>query len=189
MGSACEPLLKHLPQTREPIIKRADVDLFKHPVVTAWHEYFLREWHSEKPIALLLPCTSVKPYSRSATHRLAYALLRKYGLETKVQVYSVSEPMLLVPRELEECYPFNSYDYPPALMTESEKEEFAELLSVVLQKVAKLHIRVVAVLPKHHFRILTRASQLAGLHVELHPYGRLAFKTISEVFNSISMRE
>ncbi|MBW9140853.1 MAG: DUF5591 domain-containing protein [Candidatus Aramenus sp.] len=181
MSSACERLYSYLPPTREPVVKVDGVDLFRHPVVKAWHDYFLKEWRSDKDVALLLPCTSVKPYSRSATHRLAYALLKKYGLEGRVQVYSVSEPMLLVPKELEECYPFNSYDYPPARMTEAEKEEFSELLVPFLRKVSSQHRSLVAVLPRHHYKVVEKASGLAHVSVELHSYGRLAFKTISGV--------
>jgi predicted RNA-binding protein len=169
------------------VIKVNGVDLFKHPVVKAWHEYFLTTWKSDKAVAMFLPCTSVKPYSRSATHRLAYALLKKYGLEEKVQVYSVSEPMLLVPKELEECYPFNSYDYPPAKMSEAEKEEFSELLVPFLRKVSSQHERLIAVLPRHHYKVVEKASGLAHVSVELHSYGRLAFKTISGVIAYIKV--
>ncbi|TRM80523.1 hypothetical protein DJ524_07315 [Sulfolobus sp. D5] len=167
------------------IKKEKDNDLFNHPVVKKWHEYFMEFWNSDKKIAIILPCTSIKPYSRSATHRLAYALLRKYDLEDVVQVYSVSEPMLLVPRELEECYPFNSYDYPPSLMSKEEKEEFVRLLVNPLMKISRLHEKIVGILPKHHYNVVKRASELSGVKIELYPYGRLVFRTISEVFNSL----
>ncbi|BFH72337.1 DUF5591 domain-containing protein [Sulfurisphaera javensis] len=170
----------------EPIVKKDGEDPFKHPVVRKWHEILLNEWKSEKEYAILLPCTSVKPYYLSATHKLAYSIMK--GFEDKIQFYSVSEPMLLVPREYEDCYPFNSYDYPPSKMTMEEKEEFVELLSKALLKVSKMHSHIVAILPKHHYQIVKRASELVNVNVELHPYGRLAFKTIGEVLNNVMMR-
>ena len=175
---SCEHLEKYL-GSGEKIIKKPGFDPFQHPVVKKWHEYFLNNWHSNREIALLLPCTSVKPYNKSATHKLAYSLLRKYKLEDKVQVYSVSEPMLLVPRELENCYPFNSYDYPPSLMTEEEKQEFIRLLSIALSHIHNIHKRIIAVLPKHHYKIVYEASK--NIQIELYPYGKLAFKTIANV--------
>ncbi|MEM3845227.1 MAG: DUF5591 domain-containing protein [Candidatus Parvarchaeota archaeon] len=185
-AESCEHLEKYI-GSGEKIIKKPGFDPFQHPVVKKWHEYFLNNWHSEKEIALLLPCTSVKPYNRSATHKLAYSLLRKYKLEDKVQVYSVSEPMLLVPRELENCYPFNSYDYPPSLMTEEEKQEFIRLLSIALSHVHKIHKRIIAVLPKHHYKIVYEASK--NVPIELYPYGKLAFKTIANVISGLRDRK
>lgn len=170
----------------ERVVKRDGEDPFKHPVVKQWHEILLNEWKSNKQYAVLLPCTSVKPYHLSPTHKIAYSIMR--GYEELVQFYSVSEPMLLVPKEYEDCYPFNSYDYPPSLMTKEEKEEFVELLSKALLRISTMHRAIVGVLPKHHYEITKRASVLANVKIELYPYGRLAFKTISEVLNSLKER-
>lgn len=170
------------PLKGERIVKTDGLDPFKHPVVQTWHKYFLDNWRSSKEVAFLLPCTSIKPYYKSATHRLAYSIARDVN---SIQFYSVSEPMLLVPREYEDCYPFNSYDYPPSKMTEEEKEEFVILLSKALAHISKMHTRIVGVLPAHHYRIVKKASELAMVDIELHSYGRLAFKTISEVLREV----
>ncbi|MDP7983078.1 MAG: DUF5591 domain-containing protein [Conexivisphaerales archaeon] len=151
------------------------VDPFKHPAVVAWHRYLFERWRSSARVALLLPCTAKKPYGNSPTHKIAYAIAGP-----RVQVYSVSEPMLLVPRELEECYPFDGYDYPPELMTKEEREEFIGLLARALSSVSRYHGYMVAVLPSHHRRILEEASRRASVQVEIHPYGRLAFRSVKE---------
>ncbi|QXJ31468.1 DUF5591 domain-containing protein [Saccharolobus shibatae] len=187
MSSACERLYEYLKPDFTRISKKDNTDdLFRHPVVMRWHHYFLENWNSDKEIGLLLPCTVVKPYSLSPTHKIAYATLNKYNLEEKVQVYSVSEPMLLVPKELEECYPFNSYDYPPRLMSKEEKEEFIMLLTKPLIKVSMLHKRLIGILPRHHYEIVKRAAEISNLKITIYPYGRLAFKTIANVITSIS---
>lgn len=167
----------------ERIIKRDGEDPFKHPVVKKWHEILLNNWKSEKEYAILLPCTSVKPYHLSPTHKIAYSVAK--GFEDKIQFYSVSEPMLLVPREYEDCYPFNSYDYPPSKMTSEEREEFVELLGKAFIKVSTMHSRLVAILPKHHFQIAKKASDEVKVNIEFYPYGRLAFKTIASVINNL----
>lgn len=184
MSSVCNELYKYIRPNFEKIIKQDD-DLFKHPVVTKWHEYFMNRWISYKKIALILPCTAVKPYSLSPTHKVAYSIIKKRGLESYVQIYSLSEPMLLVPKELEECYPFNSYDYPPRIMTQQEKEEFVYLLIKPLKKISKMHEQIIAILPRHHYNILKKASELSDVNIKLYSYGKLAFKTISDVISSI----
>jgi len=178
--------MKCPPLSGERVVKRDGEDPFKHPVVKKWHEILLNDWKSYKDFVVLLPCTSVKPYHLSPTHKIAYSIMK--GYEDIVQFYSVSEPMLLVPREYEDCYPFNSYDYPPSLMTSEEKEEFVELLSKALLKISTMHKVIVGVLPKHHFAITKRALELANVKIELYPYGRLAFKSISQVLNNVKER-
>ena len=160
---------------RGRVVKEDGVDPFKHPAVVEWHNYLFTEWHSEKKVALLLPCTEKKPYHLSPTHKIAESIVKD-----QVQIYSVSEPMLLVPREFEDCYPFNDYDYPPSKMTAEEKEEFIELLSKALNVVSKYHEVIVAVLPRHHFNVVSEASKRAGVKIEMYNYGRLSFKSVKE---------
>jgi predicted RNA-binding protein len=88
--------------------------------------------------------------------------------------------MLLVPREFEDCYPFSDYDYPPSKMTREERKEFVRLLTTALKVLESYHQHTIAVLPKHHFSVLSEASKLSGVKIELLPYGRLAFRSIKE---------
>ncbi len=65
-----------------------------------------------KTVLLLVPCSKTKPYRHSRSHRRfrsAYEELR--GAE-RVHVVSVSSPIGLVPRELEDVYPARHYDIP-----------------------------------------------------------------------------
>ncbi len=179
----------------EPVIKKEGVNPFNHPAVKKWHEQLLTTWYSDAPVALLLPCTAKKPYGQSPTHKIAYAIANR----GHVQVYSVSEPMLLVPREFETQYPFNNYDYPPKLMTKEEREEFIYLLSEAIKKVAEMHKVIIAVLPSHHRSIFQDASKAAHIKLSMFskepaneadpaldetikilllPYGRLAFRSV-----------
>ncbi len=169
----------------QPIIKRDGEDLFINPTVRRWHEFFVQSYESTKPLALLLPCTSMKPYSRSATHRLAYSIIKRKNLDEYVQIYSVSEPMLLVPREVEECYPFNSYEYSPKVMTAQEKDEFVDLLRKPLAKIANQHKIIAGVLPAHHYSIVDRASRKEGVKLYLTRYGKLAFRSINESIENL----
>ncbi len=65
-----------------------------------------------KSVLLLVPCSKTKPYRFSRSHRrFAAALEGLPGLE-RVHVVSVSSPIGLVPRELEDVYPARQYDIP-----------------------------------------------------------------------------
>ncbi|MFP3261039.1 MAG: DUF5591 domain-containing protein [Sulfolobus sp.] len=168
----CPPISYH-----GRVVKTEDNDPFQHPAVKEWHNYLFTKWRSDKRVAFLLPCTQEKPYYKSPTHVIAYSVLK----DANVQIYSVSEPMLLVPRVYEDCYPFSDYDYPPSKMTPKEKEEFIQLLSEALKVISKHHEVIIGVLPKHHFNVVSEASKRTGIKIELHHYGRLAFKTVKEV--------
>ena len=165
---------------------------FKHPDVTLYHKYLLNVWEPRfSDYSILMPCTQVKPYSKSVTHRMMISYinsLRKYNC--LVELYSISEPMIIVPYEYEELYPLANYDFPPKLMVEWEKELMANLLSKALVKIVKYtKYEVIAVLPRHHRSILERS--LALLNGEMKEkiividYGRLAFKTLRYVYDML----
>jgi len=164
-------------------------ELFDHPHVRLWHEFLLKRLEVNKEWGLILPCTSIKPYRISATHRLAEARLAKYGLTDAVQVYVMSEPMVLVPRELDLYYPFANYNYPPNRLGSRGKKIFIELLHSALLRIVKFHRALVAVLPKHHMEIFMAAAR--GIDADIHflRYGRLAFKCVSRAIDLLAELE
>jgi len=62
----------------------------------------------QRQALLLLPCSAVKPYRTSQSHR---RFLRSIGSDAVHQVM-VTAPLGLVPRELEEIWPAANYDIP-----------------------------------------------------------------------------
>lgn len=65
-----------------------------------------------KRILLLLPCSAKKPYHISKTHRAFASAIHTAQHDTLVHEVIVTSPLGLVPRELDACYPANSYDIP-----------------------------------------------------------------------------
>lgn len=65
-----------------------------------------------KSVLLLVPCSKTKPYRRSRSHRRFLSALE--GLEPleRVHVVSISSPIGVVPRELEDVPPARQYDIP-----------------------------------------------------------------------------
>ncbi len=167
-----------------------DLNLFDHPHVKLWHRFLIERFEPEpKPLAMILPCTGVKPYRLSPTHRIADARLKKLGIAEKVSIYIMSEPMILVPRELDIYYPFANYDYPPNQLSELYRARFIDILSIVLSKLTK-HKYIVAVLPRHHHSIFLKALQRSGtrLRIEICEYGRLAFRSVARAVDLLMSR-
>jgi len=61
---------------------------------------------------LLLPCSAVKPYSRSKSHRRFIETLQTSGRGRSFQELVLTSPLGVVPRELERFYPASGYDIP-----------------------------------------------------------------------------
>lgn len=86
--------------------RRAEVRRFRERLLSRYRP------PPSKSVLLLVPCSKTKPYRLSRSHRrFASALEGLPGLE-RVQVVSVSSPLGLVPRELEDVYPARHYDIP-----------------------------------------------------------------------------
>jgi archaeosine synthase len=65
-----------------------------------------------KTVLLLVPCSKTKPYRVSPSHRRFAHALDGLGHLERVHLVSVSSPMGLVPRELEDLPPARHYDVP-----------------------------------------------------------------------------
>ncbi len=176
------------------IIKNGkDESPFEHPDVKAYHDFLRYYWKPKTSyFSILMPCTEIKPYRLSTTHKMMLryvTLLNDMGCKTSL--YSISEPMIIVPYEFEEYYPLSNYEFPPKLMENWEKELMADLLSQVIPKIVRsTRYRIVALLPKHHMSILIRALEKIGDNngcikekLLLLKYGRLAFRSLKNVYD------
>ncbi len=65
-----------------------------------------------KRVLLLVPCSRTKPYRNSPSHRRFARAWEALAHAPLVHVVSVSSPLGLVPRELEDVYPARHYDVP-----------------------------------------------------------------------------
>lgn len=164
-------------------------NLFEHEHVIYWHDFLINVFHSKhtlKNYALILPCSSIKPYRVSPVHYIVDKYLERYSIQDKVQVYVLSEPMILVPRELDIYYPFANYDYPPRELSYKYRIKFVDILVVVLEKL-EYHKYVFAFLPKHHKSILGDALKKCGycIDIEVFDYGKKVFQQAKYVVENL----
>lgn len=111
--------LADLLEERTPVVGAASHDYvllesFRRPEMGRFRRRLLERYRPppSKSVLLLVPCSRTKPYRRSRSHRrFATAWDGLRGAE-RIHVVSVSSPIGLVPRELEDVPPARHYDIP-----------------------------------------------------------------------------
>jgi archaeosine synthase alpha-subunit len=77
-----------------------------------------------KSVLVLVPCSKTKPYRASRSHRRFAAALEGLSALERVHMVSVSSPIGVVPRELEDVPPARQYDIPvTGSWTEAERHD------------------------------------------------------------------
>jgi|Deesub1362B_J571_1020462.scaffolds.fasta_scaffold00308_12 archaeosine synthase len=99
-------------------IQRAEIRRFASRV--------LERYYPKSKILLLLPCSAVKPYSLSPSHRRIIKSLGK--LRRGVDELIITSPLGIVPRFLETVYPAMHYDIPVTGRWDEEEKKWASSL-------------------------------------------------------------
>ncbi len=174
---------------------------FNHPAVREWWRWLLEDYRPRHPVALVTPCSRVKPYTRSPTSRKVRGLLRRLGLwdsgadRPKGIVWLFfSDLLLLVPYKRAEEYPACCYDVPPDMVLRlgHVKRMVVERLAEAMERLAGRGLReLIVYLPTKHLFLWQNARMLAsrwpretlvrftifgvdGLTRALDPYRRVA---------------
>lgn len=106
-----------------------------------------------KEVLLVLPCSKTKPYRNSPSHRRYWKALEGLPSLERVHVVSVTSPLGVVPRELEDVYPTRHYDIP--VTGEWEESERASVIRGLRHLLANGSYRTVVVhLDPEEYRFL-----------------------------------
>ncbi len=102
----------------------------RRPEVTRFLARLLERYQPppSKEVLLVLPCSKTKPYRASPSHRRYLGALEGVPHLERLHVVSVTSPLGIVPRELEDVYPARHYDIP--VTGEWDEEERRRVLSV-----------------------------------------------------------
>jgi len=79
-------------------------------------------------LGLILPCSYGKPYSQSYIHYFLIKAIKESGFYNDIHQIIVTNAGV-VPRELDEYYPYCAYDWNPKYETKEIKEAYTEVLA------------------------------------------------------------
>ena len=110
-----------------------------HPYFEVWQDFILR-WYKpvQGKIPLFLPCSNKKPYGESETHKRIIGMLESTSSRKLFHELMLSNPGV-IPREFEDKYPFNNYDWDERLETEEIKKRYTEVTEQRIERYLKAH--------------------------------------------------
>ncbi len=91
-------------------------------------------------LCLIMPCSYGKPYSQSYIHYLIRSAIKEYLIKGLIHEVIVTNAGV-VPREIDEMWPYTSYDWNPAHETKEIKECYTEVLSCRLLKYLRKNLK------------------------------------------------
>lgn len=147
------------------------VKAFDHPAVKSYWRWLLEEYKPRYSVALVTPCSNIKPYTRSPTSRKIRGMLRRLGLWSGegpqgIEWLYFSDLLVLVPYSKAENYPACCYEVPPDLVLVNEKLVglVVDLLAKAMEKLVGRGLeKVIVFLPRKHLRLWDSACIKASL--------------------------
>ncbi|MDD1718801.1 MAG: archaeosine synthase subunit alpha, partial [Methanoregulaceae archaeon] len=140
-------------------ITRVEVRRFAERLIT-------RYIPPDAEVAVLLPCSARKPYSRSQSHRRFSA-----AIDGRAHELILTSPLGLVPRDLELLYPAAHYDVPvTGYWDREEKDLIAATVAAYLRK--HNYRRVIVHLEGGAAEVAMQAAEMAGVVPEHTCQGR-----------------
>jgi archaeosine synthase alpha-subunit len=102
------------PVVAEGIRAYSHAESLRRPEMVRFRRRLIERYRppASKTVLLLVPCSKTKPYRRSRSHRRFAGALEGIPALERLHVVSVSSPVGLVPRELEDVPPARHYDIP-----------------------------------------------------------------------------
>ncbi len=116
-------------------LRGVGVKYLLHPAFNEGFEKLLKKYKPRKKYALCLfiPCSYGKPYSQSYIHYFIQKAILESGHFDEVHQVILTNAGV-VPRELEEYYPYVAYDWNPAYETPEVKKLYVEVLAWRLRR-------------------------------------------------------
>lgn len=166
-------------RVREPPIEKLTVKSLKDavriwndPDVLDFYENKAMKWQPKNKTAVFIPCSAWKPYFYSQSHKDGY-LKALMPFIAKIDLFVVSEPMVIVPYCYSDEYPVKNYDYDPNKyfkgklshpLVKQTLKVFVERLSRWIIKFDGQYSKKILILPKSwHLKVFLRALKQARI--------------------------
>ena len=148
------------------------------PDFQEYRKEFMNNFNPEPwtKLIILLPCSAKKPYSESQSHKKFLDVMHKFKEFPDFQEFIITSPLGVIPRQLEDIYPVNSYDI--SVTGEWDSEE----ISIAQDMLKKIIMRYDPEIP-----IICHFSGEAYHEIINNALSTLPHKVFfSEVFNGVS---
>ena len=103
-------------------------------------------------LIVLLPCSSKKPYSLSKSHRKFHSILKKNANFLQIQEFILTSPLGVIPRQLEEIYPVNSYEIPVTGDWDDNEIKITKNMLIKFLKKYDKNVSIICHLPEQGYR-------------------------------------
>lgn len=168
----------------------------QHPEVIAFQSRLQKRYQipPHKKVLVLLPCSARKPYSFSKSHRLFEKSIRRglNGMGRIAEVWSLTSPMGVVPRELETIYPARTYDIPVSGDWSAEEiNQTVNLLKNMLTNVPQ-NVQIVAHVSEGYKPIIEELKEFRNLIVSwdgARPSSHNALKNLENALRNLVQEE
>lgn len=113
------------------------VESFNRSEIKRFQDRVINRYYKPRcvKILLLLPCSAIKPYSFSKSHKFFRKMILASNNPDIIHELIITSPLGIVPRELELVYPASNYDIPvTGVWSEDEKLMIKTLLKKYLSK-------------------------------------------------------
>jgi len=127
------------PQEKQIKIKGATLKELNHPYFNVWQDFICKfhEIPEGKDIILFIPCAFRKPYWNSKLYKAIVSVIPK-KLKERLHLVVISSPGV-VPIELSNRYPFNSYDWPEWEETKLVKKKYVKITQARIDNYLRSH--------------------------------------------------
>ena len=149
------------PNNLKEDLKGVGEDYLVHPHYEVWQDYICRWFVPKRGILLFLPCSFVKPYYESKTHKKITGVLKGAGIRDYIDEVMITSAGV-VPREYENLYPFNAYDWDEKYETAEIKERYIEVTAKRIENYIRHH--------KKHYENLVKGCVYCFLKYDSESY-------------------
>ena len=178
---------------------------FESTAVRNYWRWLLEDYTPRSRVALVTPCSNVKPYPLSPPSRRVRGILKRLGLwepagrepakgrPKGVEWLYFSDLLVFVPYEKAWEHPACCYDVSPDLVIENGYADLiASLASRAIERLAENGVeRIIVRLPKKHKRIFSKAYREAEMRpaiVEV-PYNLFYYRRLEEaIIEALGLR-
>ncbi|MEM0007881.1 MAG: DUF5591 domain-containing protein [Conexivisphaerales archaeon] len=188
---------------REPPVEKLTVKsledavrIWDDPDVLGFFENKAMKWQPKNETAVFIPCSAWKPYFYSQSHKDGYLKALLPFLE-RIDLFVVSEPMVIVPYCYSDEYPVKSYDYDPSKyfmgklshpLVKQSLNIFIERLSKWVTKYDGQYSKKILILPKGwHLKVFLKALKHAKVSTSQYNIVSMTGRAF-QVVNSINQQ-